>query len=199
MKNNIILGCGTGRCGTMSLAKLLNGCKESNIEHERGTVLPWIIDSKKWISVYKEINKLEGKYVGNVSFFYLNYIKKAIEDLGAKVVILKRDKKKVVESFIDRGGGYNHFTQNKNTHKFDICFPKYEGLETRKAYEKYWIEYNKIAKELQEKYPENIKIFSVDKLNSKKGQDSIFDFCNIEKEDRVYLENTYHNTHLNQK
>jgi len=40
----LIIGLGTGRCGTMSLSKLLSMQENTIVSHETGTPLPWDFD-----------------------------------------------------------------------------------------------------------------------------------------------------------
>ena len=36
----ILIGCGTGRCGTVSLSRLVDGCVDATCTHERRPLLP---------------------------------------------------------------------------------------------------------------------------------------------------------------
>lgn len=39
--SRIILGIGTGRCGTLSLAEILNGQPNTQVTHEEASLLLW--------------------------------------------------------------------------------------------------------------------------------------------------------------
>ena len=70
MKKNkkIIFGLGTGRCGTMSLSKLLSHQKNSIISHELGG-LPWLSWKKdknfKFSATRKKILAIAAGYNNN--------------------------------------------------------------------------------------------------------------------------------------
>ena len=75
----VILGIGTGRCGTVSLSHLLNKQKDSRFSHELkikiekktdySTPLPWKCNDKAFNSAWNSILNYDGNYVGDVSMF----------------------------------------------------------------------------------------------------------------------------------
>ena len=83
----IVLGIGTGRCGTVSLSSLLNRQEKSFFSHELkikiksntdyNVPLPWEYNDIAFKSAWNSILNYNGKYVGDVSFFWLPYLEKA--------------------------------------------------------------------------------------------------------------------------
>lgn len=197
MNRNIILGAGTGRCGTMSLAKVLNNCKGANITHEMGPILPY----KKDYDVYKEyldnILSKEGKYVGDVSGYTRNYIEDFIRDVpNIKIIWITRENDKTIRSMKAKED-INLFADD-TSHPFSKTRPNWTNLSKNKAIELFVKVGNEIAEELMHRFPANFKVFYIEDLNSKEGQDKIFNWCGIPKKDRVYTANSRYNAVLNQ-
>ena len=72
----LILGMGTGRCGTRSLAELLNQQPETEVTHEQPPLFPWIPRSDQ--SIVARLERFErrnsGGFTGDVASFYLPYV-----------------------------------------------------------------------------------------------------------------------------
>ena len=77
---NYVIGLGTGRCGTVSLAKLLSGCKNTNVSHEfRERVdihyrLSWEFNEREAERRVQNLKSISGNLVGDVAHYYLNYV-----------------------------------------------------------------------------------------------------------------------------
>jgi len=87
------IGMGTGRCGTLTLAKMINHCKGVSWSHEE-YLIPFSGKGKRTI-----INSI--KHDGDISLtwtFHWQTLKKFYPDI--KIIILKRNKKDTVKSFI---------------------------------------------------------------------------------------------------
>jgi len=195
MNRNIILGAGTGRCGTMSFARVINNCKSTNITHEMGPILPY----KKDYDVYKEyldnLLRKEGKYIGDVSGYTRNYIEDFIRDVpNIKIIWITRDNEKTINS-MKKKEDIDLFADD-TSHPFSKTRPTWTHINN--ATEIFVEVENKRAEELMHKFPANFKIFDVEELNSKEGQDKIFDWYEIPKKDRVYTKNSRYNVGLNQ-
>lgn len=183
----IIIGCGTGRCGTVSLSKLLSGCTGVKVSHEMNPVLPWIVDENMLRDRMRFWESDVCQTVGDVAYYYLPYLEKIMKHFDdVKIVCMWRSRKEVVDSFMWKTQNLNSWADHDGTvwgisTKWDITFPKYPvALESkRKAVVQYWDEYYEKINELKKKYPDNIKIFRIDALNTEAGQKKIFDFCGI--------------------
>ena len=80
-KQSIILGIGTGRCGTASLAKILNRQQEAVCSFDEPPLLPWKhTDGPRLIRERFARFRLHGKkrLLGDCASFYLPYIEDAI-------------------------------------------------------------------------------------------------------------------------
>ncbi len=189
-KSQIVVGLGTGRCGTMSLAYLLNWQENSEVCHEKSSYLiPWKDGEKKideflhWAS---ELTK-QKRLVGDVAFYYLNYIEYLLSlNSHIKFICLQRERAGTVASYMKYTINRNHWMPHDGTlwNKcvWDNCHPKYECSGKEKALERYWDDYYLTANELQRKYPDSFRIFQTSTLNTETGQRDILSFIGIEKQ-----------------
>lgn len=189
---NLVFGLGTGRCGTHSLAELLNKQKGFNITHEINDIpfLPWEKDLSSMSMYLDNIKVRKEKFSGDVSLYTLPYVEDILKMYPkAKFVSLKRDKKETINSFLKKTEGRNHWqVHNGLTYKpciWDQCFPKYSCETKKQAIGMYWDEYYLTLEKLMEKYPNNINIFNINEMNSHDGISDILSFVGIKKEDQV--------------
>mgnify|MGYP004002157313 FL=1 len=187
MKKQLIIGMGTGRCGTVSLYHLLNSQKGSFIRHESKPLLTWIFDKK---AINYKLRKLLGrkeKYVGDVNSCYLPYVDYICKNHpSVRIIVLKRSKNEVIKSFLRQTSyfNWNHWVDHegikwKRAGKWDAMFPKYKLDSKEDAIAHYWDEYYLEVRRLIKKYPNNIKVFRTEDLNSRNSIKKILNFCNI--------------------
>lgn len=187
----VILGLGSGRCGTVSLTRLLNDQAEVIAEHEN-VGLWWDVNTVLFKDAWKKITTAEpsSPVVASVSFAWLKYVPMAIEhDPTVRCICLKRDRGETVESFSQHMWRFNVWTHHLSPH-FDpdkyarsmaqyVGFPKFDAPR-EKAIGMYWDEYYRVAEEHERRYPEHFKIFWIDSFNSYDGVFSMLDFAGIE-------------------
>lgn len=188
----LIIGLGTGRCGTWSLTKFLQNQDDFSATHE-AFFLPWYRDCAKAYSSIIQIYQNEAEYLCDVGFYWINYVDEIVALVpDAKLICLKRDKTKTVESF-DGRTPYNNYWTDVSCAYWDwklweisglnAMFPSY-NLPKKEAIGKYWEEYYVKAEAYEKLYPKNFKIFSIENLNSENGQDLILEFIGIQKHRR---------------
>ena len=191
------MGCGC--CGTASLALLLNSQDNALVSHEMQPILPWDTKQGKGIMQYK-YGQLDHQghlfdLVGDVGCYYLPYIgflMKSLNEVSVlkqgydfKFIIMKREKAKVVESFLKKfkrqnnNPLQNHGNEKIKVDEWDKSFPKYDNMSPREAIEKYYDDYYKIADVFEERHPDNVKIFDIDYLNSHEGVSEILEFVDV--------------------
>jgi hypothetical protein len=196
----VVLGIGTGRCGTTSLATLLNAQQGAKVTHERyDSRVPWGRGGRRWLKHLLHDIDCGTKLYGDVSFYWLPHIEFILEEISrnynVKVIVLKRDKKDTVSSFINKtisrnhwqiheGEKYNHCHQG-----WDNCFPKFCASGKREALEAYWKYYYGEVSRLSQKYEKNVRCFRMKSLNRKNGQKDILKYAGVEACNRVLLEN----------
>lgn len=237
---SIVIGLGSGRCGTSSLAKLINEQPAAACFHELNpscmsykgsddTVISQlenfanalrdaeriaVVDRTsprppKQESLDKYKNTAQLDVVGDVASYYLNYIELIVERCPIAVFpCFKRDRSETIQSFIRKlyigqGGRMNKIkmwlkspesryrnhwcvgTQGKYVvdRKWDDLFPTYsENLSLEEAVARYVDEYYTEIDRLAEKYPNVVRVFSVDEMNSREGQERILRFVGVKGE-----------------
>ena len=176
----MIIGLGTGRCGTLSLSRLLQkvGLK---VPHELSPVVSWEDGSAR--------NRLDllnnSKLDGDVAFWYLNLVEEMNEMCDKiRFVCMQRNIDETVHSYMRWTAGRNHWMHHlgyewHKDYTWDQCYPKYNIDSKSQACRLYCEEYHSRSMKLQENM-ENFKIFDVNYLNSKSGVKSVFDFLDID-------------------
>jgi len=184
MAERIIIGLGTGRCGTMSLAKLLAMQPDTEATHELMPLPPWE-------PCYREVWCLLGwmfargpHVAADVAWSWCPYVPWILSIFPTtKFVCLRRDKASCVSSMLRKAVHINQF-QHHNGRKWmwmpvvDRAMPKYDDEPTReRAAERFWEEYNAIAERYQTSYPDNFRIFPMEDLNRLDGVERILRFA----------------------
>ena len=79
--------------------------------------------------------------------------------------------------------------------KWDPCFPKYDVSSKEEALENYWEDYKNQTDNLILKFPEKIKKWTIQALNTTSGKNEILNFLNYNLDRNIYQE-FKHNTKL---
>lgn len=166
----LIIGLGTGRCGTKSLTRLL-AAQGIEAEHERKPALSWIGESNPGRHVRQGLATAAWADVG---FYYLPYIRRLMREFpGIRCICLRRDRAETIESFC-RVGKPEWFTTNADG--WPKCFPTYESASMRELAARYWDEYYAAAREFE---CERFRIFDTESLNSELGIGRMLGFVGI--------------------
>ena len=101
MKQYIILGIGTGRCGTGSLARVLNQQPDAVCSYDEPPLLPWkrSDDGQRMLRERFARFRLHAAkgILGDVARFYLPYVEDAIAvEPDVRIVCLRRPREEVV-------------------------------------------------------------------------------------------------------
>jgi hypothetical protein len=180
----IIFGLGTGRCGTLSLAKLLNSQQNSVITHEQFPLLTWKVNNNsinlldQRIKAYLQTPEI---YTGDVCSVYLNYVKYIYNrlDKNVKFICLERDKQSNIDSWLKKTKNYNNWSiYSKGSRKYSKMFPKYKIQNKKMCLETYWEEYKYISDTLSNTIPVFRK-YSTEDLNNELKINEILEFCSI--------------------
>lgn len=192
-----IWGLGSGRCGTGTLAKFLDKQKGISSFHE-GQFCPWEKDLVAFYqSVITLVNKTTEANIATVAFYWRNYLSEIFRDFNnPKLIVLKRQKEKVVESFASMYADRNYWSVEKgknwngNSPREDPLkhlFPKHD-LPKKEAIAKYWEDYYNDGEidYWMKKFPGNIIIIkSEDLWEGEDAQKEILKFLAIPKKDWV--------------
>lgn len=185
----LILGIGTGRSGSTTLTKLWQLQQASYCSHEHPPRLSWRLNADRLAFQLERFDVLLNhyKFVGDVSHWWLPYIDAIIEKHeNTRIVVLKRNRKATVDSFLKiKGGGgkgsINHWIKHDGSswtkNIWDECYPKYKATKMKKALEYYWDDYYKTVDRLLKRYPESIKVFSTEELSNPDVQKELLLFC----------------------
>lgn len=182
---NIVIGLGTGRCGTVSLANLLNSQPDARVTHEVPPLLPWDVNLAQMdarLTAYRSSNH---QFAGDVAFYYLPYVRHiAAYDRSVRFVCLKRDREETVASYLKKTGNWNHWYNHEGNgwelNAWDSCFPKFPIENKADAIRAYWDTYYEEAERLC-KEVEHFRIWDMEALNTPQGVAEILEFVGIDR------------------
>lgn len=210
-----IITFGTGRCGTKSMAHILNSCKNTDVAHEwisfwkrkriSKFLLPWKFDFDSINERIEYLKSLDSEFVGDVGFYYLNYISYLDKNLyPLKLIYLYRDKKEHLQSQFrvtakckTRGEcchwlPHNHSEFIKNNYcksGYDNSLPQFpDAKDKADSINKYWDYYMKRAEELKKDYSHMLFFLETKNINNKEYRKKLFDFLEMPEEYRYYTE-----------
>ena len=187
----LILGIGTGRCGMYSLAHLLSNQNDSNITWHFGNmpIINWYYNDDDFDRICFMLENREGKYIGDVSHFLLNYIEPLIDKYEDKVNIIHIQRKfpEVCMSFKnfiykmseDSSLNFWNSLDFKNTF-YDLLsmpnalyfwnlyhtFPNFDQCDDiNDSIQFYWDYYMRMTDKIKELYPDTLYEFSLHQLD----------------------------------
>lgn len=182
-----IFGLGTGRCGTASLANLLNSQKDSHVWHENTGLHWWPVVANYEITKERLLERgKEFKYVGNVAYYWIQYIQHVVTDFhNPKFIYLWRDKEEVIESFWAR-------SKKRIEAQFDArtwlsYYPFLEYPPSKDAIARTYDLYTGMADVLIFKYPKQVFIMNVNSLSKKDSVCKLLDFIGIPERDHIII------------
>lgn len=196
MRPRLVMGLGSGRCGTYSLYRLLEAQKGFISIHE-GFYLPWYdIDL---LTMWRHLERLRvvGANVHSVattSFVWINYIPEIMAHMHKpRCICLRRSREETVDSFETRFPTFNLFTARDCKHwkgqEYEdtvrlFQWPKY-SLPRKEATGAYWDEYYEKAEYWAGRYPDCFRIFNIEDLNTETGVTAILNFAGVWDEEMV--------------
>ena len=209
MNKQLIISIGTGRCGSVSLSKFLSAQDKVSVLHEGRLdsqkirkLIKWENDEGNLFEWLEFLLSLDGhKFVGDTGMYYLPYIERIIDKYPeVKIIVMERNKEEVVKSYIKKTMGRNHWFDHdgkewEKDDKWDPCFPKYDVSGKEEALENYWEDYKNQTDNLILKFPEKIKKWTIQALNTTSGKNEILNFLNYNL-DRNINQEFKHNTKL---
>lgn len=195
----IILGLGTGRCGSTSFSALLGTIENSLCTHENPPLIFWTPKIEQLQFHVKRFNFLAQYFsvVADVSHWWLNAIDNVLEFLpNCKAIGIHREIHDCARSFM-RTCGYgfgsrNHWAPYENNiwahHLWDPTYPTFP-VETgaskdpdRIKYElikRYIFEYNAHLEEMATRAPKRVMLIRSNELNDPTTQTRIFEFVGM--------------------
>ena len=209
MNKQLIISIGTGRCGSVSLSKFLSAQDKVSVLHEGRLdsqkirkLIKWENDEGNLFEWLEFLLSLDGhKFVGDTGMYFLPYVEQIIDKYPeVKIIVMERNKEEVVKSYIKKTTGRNHWFDHdgkewEKDDKWDPCFPKYDVCSKEEALENYWEDYKNQTDNLILKFPEKIKKWTIQALNTTSGKNEILNFLNYNL-DRNINQEFKHNTKL---
>jgi hypothetical protein len=198
-ERTIFVGCGTGRCGTTSLTKLIGGCKDAVCAHERRPLLPWIFNDDLFQERVQWFSSSTARITGDVAYFYLPYLEKLIGVFpNMKVVCIERGRQEVIDSFMWKTRWQNRWHNHDGVewvkdNVWDPTFPKYDTTDKAEAIGAYWDEYRRRIRRIAKKFPATVQTINMEELNTTQGQQKIFDFLALPEKSRRYVKKPRYN------
>lgn len=161
------------------------------------------------------------KLIGDIAYYYLNYVDDVLQAVpDCSFVCIRRDREQTISSWMRKSAirrwpslwvadrlkslltrtpfhtEYNYWQLHdgsrwKKDPVWDSCFPKFVAASKEAAIGMYWDYYYLEADKLQQRYPENFRVFDVGDLSTPDGQQRILSFIGIEQDAMVYGENVH--------
>ena len=111
-KQTVVIGVGTGRCGTLEFSQLLNSQASSAVTHEwfACSGLEWDTPSYFKTKVrYDKYLSRAGDLVGDIALWNLPYVEQYLKFKNVKIVALKRNRTDTIASFGKWFKKWKHF------------------------------------------------------------------------------------------
>ena len=191
----IVIGCGPGRSGTLTLSEILDRCHDFECSHESRPLLPWRFNE----DIHREkLGQLTaGGNRGDVHSGYLQYLSRFIHDVpDLRIVSTRRSPIEVARSFeacIDTSmvPNRNHWYKDNfvgwvSDPTYDPIYPSYDIPSRFEAIVAYVNEYDATIDRLALLHPNRILVVRTAELGEESCQRVIFDFIGIPPRDRVY-------------
>lgn len=191
MKRIPFVAIGTGRCGTVSLSRIVGACRRVVCTHE-AYVTNWYTPKESRLrKLISFLSQDDGNLHGEVQPHLLPHLSFVREQLPAlKVVCLHRPCAEVVASFLRRGIDKlrpSARPRQKNT-KWVERLPDIEAYSYADAVRYYWEMYEKYMAEMKDAFHLEMR-----ELNDDAVVTRLFDFLEIPEEDRIYIDNRVFN------
>ncbi len=198
MATRFIFGVGTGRCGTVSLSRLLNLQPGFVVSHEAVGGPMWRYDSGYINLLMEKMYQTEAPVVGDIAYHIIPYLETIWERYtGTKVLCLKRDKVSTMASFrkklAARGRPWQiGVWQGSGNGWIDRSItPSSPGFE--QIISRYYDQYYECAEYFQLARPLDFRIWPTEALNSEAGQRDILRFIGVADEDMQFDIGLRHN------
>lgn len=188
----IVFGTGSGRCGTVSLAHLLDAQPRAQVTHEAlGPVLT--VDDPdghadallaEYMAAIQSGKTGTARILGDVMGTWIWHAKDLIlEDHRVRVVCMKRNREETVRSFLAKKPDSNRWQKSEwDGDPWGRTSPWYDDdLTKRAAIRAYWEDVYSTADRLAHDFPTQFRVFPIQALNSESGVRSILDFVGVPK------------------
>lgn len=212
-----VFGLGTGRCGTKSLAYLLDQQDGVTVHHELAPKLPYIHNEESEVQAsekFRRIKQMSGKIVGDVSLYNLWWYKHIQAILGSKVkfICIMRERGEVIRSFkakCQKNIGNRKITRNFWSNRkhveldgqrvrvgrteWDCAFPNMDFKHVQDGYGVYMSLEESIGAYWDfyhtcvAKMEADVSVVGIGDLNTEEGVNKILDIAGVPKDNKNIL------------
>ena len=172
-----VIGLGPGRCGTTTLAYVLNCQYRACVTHEGGLPLPWYKSEPQMfeMNIGKIIN-YPGALVGDVALYYLHYIPEILSVMpDVKFVCLQRDYEDTVRSYLQHqkerhvSFSVNKFPAYNSPYLWHYVRPKYNTNDEEEGLRMYLDEYIEKSETFAKQIPEQFRVYKMEDVLNDEG------------------------------
>lgn len=186
LSNRIILGLGTGRCGTVCLADFLKQQPDMALCTHEHLKWKWYDDCRIDIKAFHKYSKFENAIVGDVGSFLLPHVNKIAEFFKeTKIIVIQRNKEETIASWmVWTSKVHNYWVPHTKgiweNDGWDPMFPKFDLEDSPKEqaisayYDFYYDECKKLYKDF------NILWIETEKLDELYTRKSLCEFCGFD-------------------
>ena len=172
----ILIGFGTGRCGTQSLASFLNQQEGFNITHEK-VPLGWYPPLNDNTKTIEEFRNREGTVIGDIGYYWINHLAYMLKNHNVKLINIIRNDYEVIESFWTYKAytrTFASFMENEwFGHPYHSDKPTKDAIAQMVKWYRYW------EKELLNYYGSDIYRINVNDLNSVNKLHNLLDWLGV--------------------
>lgn len=198
--SQLVLVTGTGQCGLVSLAALLERQPDTSVTLEDPPLLPWQPNLARTTmnARFDRLRKSRStKVIADVAAFYLPYLEEAIAaDPTVRIIGLWRPREEMVAAFVQFLDAINRFPTNHwatnpapgwyHDPFWTRTFPQYDEPDRLTGLRRYWDESMVRMEQLAEQYPHHLRLFQLHAaLNTPEGQRELLSFVGYPGEGHV--------------
>jgi hypothetical protein len=192
--SKLILGTGSGRCGTTSLARLLAFQPETTSTHELSepgvSMLAVPTEDPAFVfGTFRDVvASRSNRFNADCAFYWLGIVDRLVAHYGdrLRIVCLERPRDEVVASFERKAAPFNHWQHHDGTVYqhivWDQCFPKFpQAQDRREAIGLYWDHCQALATDYATRHPRHFRRVPMSDLNDPAKVDALLRWCGYEK------------------
>lgn len=196
-KTQYIFGFGTGRCGTSSLAHLLDIQPNARVSHEQFDI-HWFPAITDYTLVREAIRERARQYelVGDICYAWIQYLPRLVEDFPtAKFIYIWRDKEEVIDSFWERNKDRidNPLENRPNLNKcteylksfWNLQYPFLGYPPTKECIRNTIERYSALTQSTLFRFAKRTYMFNMKNLNLEKSVHNLLNFVGVPKEEQV--------------
>ena len=184
----LVLGLGTGRCGSVTLTRLLASQPGIEAAHESWSPVAWDGQVGEWVErIFTKLEACAANILVEVAFYWLPYAEALLSaDPSAKAIVLQRPRDQVIASYLRKvGPSRNHWSSEGRdpSDGWNQSYPDYAGLSKEQAIGRYWDDYYARVGELCERFPGRIHRMRTSDLNDPEAVRDALSFVGVENPD----------------